>query len=78
MSVVDKLDPSAFARMRVLADKLTSSCGPNEYWEEVDNLPHSDAVVLDKIALECQCCNLWFPVKEIKDVGGRYLCKDCV
>lgn len=71
------MTPQAFSKARDIADRLMTTCAPQELWEELDALSKDEFSALDTIAFECACCNHWFPVAKRHDDGNRYLCDDC-
>ena len=71
------MKPEHFTKARKLADKLISTCQPNEFWDDVNELSKDECLALDSIAFECQVCNHWFSVLERQEVGGQWVCSEC-
>ena len=72
------MSPETFKKARALADKLTSSCAPNEHWEELEELTREECRALDTIAFECHVCGHWFPNSEKFDEdAAQWTCVDC-
>ncbi len=72
------ISPTQYTKIRVLADGLIASCdGGMGQTDQVEALTIEESRVLDGMALECQTCNQWFAVNEMKDEGDEYVCADC-
>jgi len=74
---VKHVTPEMFVAMRALADKLMTTCEPQQYNDELAELTQDQGRVLDSMALECAVCNHWFLPATMQDDGHRYVCEDC-